>query len=152
MRCNSIYLTNLFHDILEVYTKDIITPVKKDIKNLDNTLKKHEAKIIKKKILPLLPKKLRRDFNYYINEPFKDRFYKEKATLKNLTKDIKKRGVDGSLMKVADHLSAYTEIKLSIDSGISSIEHKNLINYFLEKYTDYKLYGLDIKCYFLNSL
>lgn len=93
-----IYYTSLFHDLLEVYTRDIITPLKKEVPELKDNLNYFENKILIKQLYPLFPKKLRKDFIFFLKEPFKDKYIDNKI-------------FKASLLKIGDDLFAYNEVK-----------------------------------------
>jgi len=87
----------LFHDLPEVLTRDIVSPIKKNVAGLDEVLKKVETKLIDDKILPLIPQKWR-------------------SNMLILTQGFS----EGSVMKACDNLAAYMEAKLSEERGITS--------------------------------
>ncbi|MDR0198899.1 MAG: HD domain-containing protein, partial [Methanomassiliicoccaceae archaeon] len=49
------YFTALFHDLPEVLTKDVISPIKRSIDGLDELLSEYEREMISSSLLPLLP-------------------------------------------------------------------------------------------------
>lgn len=54
-RIVSDFLCGLFHDLPEVLTRDIISPIKRSVEGLDDLIKKIEERQVNEKILPLLP-------------------------------------------------------------------------------------------------
>jgi len=97
------YFTALFHDLPEVLTKDVITPIKKSIGGLDELLAEYEKEMVSSALLPLLPKEWHDDFRSLIEDPFKD-----------------SKGVNGGAIKVCDLMAAYMEAHVSECYGISS--------------------------------
>ena len=102
------YFTALFHDLPEVLTKDVITPIKKSIGGLDELLSEYEKEMVSSSLLPLLPEEWQDDFRSLIDHPFKD-----------------SEGRNGKAIKVCDLMAAYIEAHVSECYGISS---KVLIN------------------------
>jgi len=92
------YYISLFHDLLEVFTRDIITPLKKEIPELEDNLKYFENKILIKQLHPLFPEKLKKDFILFLKEPFKDKYINNKL-------------LKASLLKIGDDIFAYNEVK-----------------------------------------
>ncbi len=102
------YYTALFHDLPEVLTKDVITPVKVNVGGLQDMLASYEIEMIEKKIMPMIPEDWREEFRYIIYDPFKDR-------------DSESFGkVNGHDIKACDMMGAYMEARLSRYYGITS--------------------------------
>lgn len=59
------FFTGLFHDLPEVTTRDVISPVKKQA-GISSVLKKYEKQQVEEVILPLLPEFLRQEFAYML--------------------------------------------------------------------------------------
>src|SRR4030043_2240162 len=66
------YFTGLFHDLPEVLTRDIINPVKKSVKGLDELIKDYEVEEMEKKIYKLVPGEWRNDIRMYTEDEFSD--------------------------------------------------------------------------------
>jgi len=94
------YFTALFHDLPEVLTKDVISPIKRSIDGLDELLSEYEMEMVSSVLLPLLPKEWHEEFLSLINDPF--------------------GGPGGVSIKVCDLLAAYMEAHVSECYGISS--------------------------------
>ena len=110
----------LFHDLPEVLTRDIVSPVKKNVAGLDEVLNKVEINLINQKILPLLPEPWRKD-------------------MLRIT-----QGFDAeSLMKACDNLAAYMEVKLSQESGVTSRHMLEAAKAMEEQYKDRVIDGVD---------
>ena len=99
---NNFY-TALFHDLPEVLTKDVITPIKVNVDGLAKLLESYEKELIEQKVMPLIPEGWRRELESMVLEPFTD--------IENRT------GVD---IKACDLMAAYIEAHISICYGISS--------------------------------
>ncbi|MCL2607035.1 MAG: HD domain-containing protein [Methanomassiliicoccaceae archaeon] len=94
------YFTALFHDLPEVLTKDVVSPVKKNIGGLEELLAEYEKEKISDTLMPLLPKAWHDDFLELINDPF--------------------GSADNKPIKTCDLLAAYIEAHVSGCYGISS--------------------------------
>ena len=91
----------LFHDLPEVLTRDIVSPIKRNVEGLDSVLNLIELKLINEKILPLIPESWHQE-------------------MLHLTKGFK----EGTVMKACDNLSAYMEVKLSEAAGVTDFQLK----------------------------
>ncbi|WP_200762479.1 HD domain-containing protein [Nitrosophilus alvini] len=146
------FFTALFHDLPEALTRDIISPVKYGVKGLDEILKEYEQNLIEEKLLPLLPPYLRDEMRYFIADEFSNRVMidgkvkkikDEEEMIKTYNKDLFDP-IDGSLIKVADHLGAYIEAVSSINNGIKPKNLINAKNDLLKKYKNRKIFGIDV--------
>ena len=97
------YFTALFHDLPEVLTKDVISPIKTSIDGLEKLLSGYEKEMVSNTLLPLLPEEWHPDFLKIIDDPFGD-----------------SAGADGKAIKVCDLMAAYIEAHVSECYGISS--------------------------------
>jgi len=109
-RTVSNFYTALFHDLPEVLTKDIITPVKKSVGGLEDLIAKYEEQQVEQVLLPLLPATWRKDFEHLLLDPFRNRPQEEGAAW----------AVDGAMLKGCDNLAAFIEANSSIKYGVSS--------------------------------
>ena len=144
------FFTALFHDLPEALTRDIIAPIKQGVKGLDKILKEYELMLIEEKILPLAPKNLREELRMFLIDEFANKIITSNGYKKvdNLEELIGNKGIDGKLIKVADHLGAYIEALMSIAHGIKSPELLNAIEYLSNKYKNKKFLGIDVTKYF----
>lgn len=129
MRINH-FLCGLFHDLPEILTRDIITPVKKNVSGLDKQLKIIEEEAVKEKILQFVPENIAQDIRYFTQNEFTNRYQNEHFTmtaqscsdlLTHFDQD-QFNPVCGEFLKFCDHLGAYLEAKISISHGISSTD------------------------------
>lgn len=121
------FLCGLFHDLPEVLTRDIISPVKRSVEGLEELIKKIEERQIAEKILPLLPYSWHSDIIYYTQNEFADKVVingevtlttPEKINTEYNTSGY--RPIDGSMLKGCDNLAAFVEAWLSRRYGITS--------------------------------
>ena len=102
------FFTALFHDLPEVLTKDVISPVKTNVSGLAELLDEYERDSVQSEIMPLLLEGWRSEFEFMIFEPFQ---YKNDPV----------HGVtDGPVIKLFDVMGAYMEAYVSRQYGVSS--------------------------------
>lgn len=127
-RLTNDFICGLFHDLPEVLTRDIISPIKRSVEGLDLLIKKIEERQIEEKILPLLPYSWHKDILYFTQNEFTDKVQLEGKILQVNTDMINEKyndnggykPVDGSILKGCDHLAAFVEAWLSGSYGITS--------------------------------
>lgn len=102
------YYTALFHDLPEVLTKDVITPVKVNVGGLSELLSSYEEEMIERKIMPMIPESWRDEFRYLIYDPFSE------------SEDDRFGSVNGHDIKACDLMGAYMEARLSRYYGVTS--------------------------------
>ena len=102
------YYTGLFHDLPEVLTKDVITPIKVNVSGLATVLEEYEHDLVEEKILPLMEPEWHDEFRFMVFDPFSD-----------VDDPVfgKRNGYD---LKACDHMAAYMEAHISIRYGVSS--------------------------------
>ncbi|MDY0133290.1 MAG: HD domain-containing protein [Desulforegulaceae bacterium] len=125
---NNFYC-GFFHDLPEVLTRDIISPVKTSVPGLDEIILEYEKNQLENQIIPLLPESWHCEINYLLEDQFKNRiidpengsikFIYSGSEMEKFNKD-EFFPVDGEMIKGFDHLSAFVETSLSIKSGIKS--------------------------------
>ena len=153
------YFGGLFHDLPEVLTKDIISPVKRVDKEIDTKIKEYEHEKMEEKLLPLLPKPWRREMRYFTGIELENKKSEAKLELtefKNritqndevkMVKTIESKynkneysPLDGEILDVCDKISAYLEVILSIKHGIKS---ESLLEGKKKIFEDYKNKNID---------
>ncbi len=152
--CNNFF-GGLFHDLPEVLTRDIVSPVKNSVAGLDDIIKEMEDNAISKSILPLLPEEWHKEILYFMRDEFKSKYIDEGKIVFSDSVSINERfnrdeykPIDGEIIRGSDHLSAYIEAALSIHYGISSeplIEGRNSIR---SSYKDKYIAGINFGDYF----
>ena len=144
------FFTGLFHDLPEALTRDIIAPVKQGVAGLDEILKEYENMLIETKILPLAPKPIQKELKILITDEFADKLITDHGYKKvDVAEDLLgTKGIDGSLVKAADHFAAFIEALMSIKHGIKSPELINAIKVLQNKYKNKKIYSIDLSQFF----
>lgn len=127
MRINH-FLCGLFHDLPEILTRDIISPIKRSVRGLDRLIKEIEEEAVRKKILSIVPANIQEDIKYFTQDEFANRYMIEHFPHNALNGEElmskfnanEYNPIYGEFLKIFDHLSAYLEAKISISHGISS--------------------------------
>ncbi len=99
------YYSGLFHDLPEVLTKDVITPVKNSSDDLPELIGNIETDMFSEKVQPLIPADWLDELKLMSLRPFE--------RIDGLQRD-------GDAIKACDHLAAWIEAYVSIQYGISS--------------------------------
>ena len=122
------YYASLFHDLPEVLTRDIVSPVKSSVAGLEEIIKEYEKVLVHEKLLPLLPASWHEEIRYYIEDEFANKVLVDGVIKKDITNEeisacynsAEFSPLDGKVLKICDHLAAFIEATLSIQHGIKS--------------------------------
>ena len=150
MRINH-FLCGLFHDLPEILTRDIISPIKRSVKGLDEFIKKIEEEAVNEKILAIVPPNIQDDICYFTQNEFSNRYKIEhfcytadgESLMQTYNQD-EFNGVYGEFLKIFDNLSAYLEAKISISHGISSDDLLSGAKGIYDKCADKVMCGVDV--------
>lgn len=154
------FLCGLFHDLPEVLTRDIISPIKRSVPGLDELIKEIEKRQIEEKILPLLPGEWHKEILYFAENEFADRvIVNGEIVLCDTPEQISEKynenkymAVDGSVLKGCDHLSAFVEAWLSRQHGITSKHLQEGEASLREMYKDKDIAGIPFSSIFAKFL
>jgi putative hydrolase of HD superfamily len=121
------YFAALFHDLPEVLTRDIVSPIKSSVEGLQDLIKEYEDLQIKERLLPLLPPAWHEEILYFIEDEFSNKIRLDGQMIKGIALETMNQynddvfsPLDGNLLKACDHLAAFIEASLSIQQGIKS--------------------------------
>jgi len=121
------FFAALFHDLPEAVTRDIISPVKQATDRLPEVVKHIEDEIVAQELLPLMDECYRDDVLYFIQDEFENRIRLHGETRRVTSEELNTRyadsrfcGIDGKLIRAADHIAAFVEADSSIRFGIRS--------------------------------
>lgn len=142
----------LFHDLPEVVTRDIVSPVKSSVEGLEEIIKDIEKKQIEEKIFPLLPVAWHQEIKYFIENEFISKIMKD-GKIEFLTSDEinssynhdKCSPLDGQLIEICDKIAALMEASISISLGIKSYHLEEGRDHVYSKYSNSKVAGIDFK-------
>jgi len=147
------FFSGLFHDLPEVLTRDIISPVKSSVEGLSFLIKGIEEEQMQKVIYPMLPENWVEEIRYFTENEFDSRIISDGKVVKVDISDINSKynedrwsPVDGQLIEFCDKFAAYIEAYLSIKHGITSRNleegHKHIYEKFSNCILDGRNYGL----------
>ncbi|WP_457595623.1 HD domain-containing protein [Hydrogenimonas sp.] len=147
------FFAALFHDIAESLTRDIISPVKYGVEGLDALLAEYEKEAVEERLLPMLPPYVRDEMRYFVNDEFADKIVLDgRVEIVGDAEAMRKRyntdghnPVDGSLIKVADHIGAFIEAAASIRNGVNPPSLMEAKASLLKRYEGYTIFGIDVE-------
>jgi putative hydrolase of HD superfamily len=144
------FFCGLFHDLPEVLTRDIVSPVKKKT-GIEELVKEYESVQVREKILPLLPEHWHGEINYFTSDEFSNRFWLDGQVEFGLpAEDLHEKygadefsPIDGELIRACDELAAFVEAAKSIEHGIRSHHLEGGKAYLYDEYRTRKVLGID---------
>ncbi|MFO0793394.1 MAG: HD domain-containing protein [Candidatus Brocadiaceae bacterium] len=126
-RCVNNYLTGLFHDLPEVLTRDIISPVKRSVEGLSDLIKGYEKEQMEKEVYGLIPEEWHPEIKMFTEDEFDSvvtiNGKKEKFSSKEINEtynDDRFNPKDGELVKASDSLAGFIEASVAIRNGCAS--------------------------------
>ena len=150
------FFSALFHDLPESVTRDIISPVKQATNELPGIVKQIEDEIVHAELVPLMDSSYVDEILYFTNDEFQNRILVDEldgsktaqpVTYEELRDNYNSDGyspVDGKLVRLADHLSAFIEADSSIKYGITSKQLTSGRDNILKSYlSGTKINGID---------
>lgn len=131
------FFSALFHDLPELLTRDIISPVKKSVEKLDELIRNYEGEEFWRRVFTPLKNEgwgvLVDRLSYYLGLEIGSEFYEcvsiEGKATRVCFDDLNGKYVDdsydpkdGDLLKVCDNLAAFIEAYTAVRNGISTDE------------------------------
>lgn len=121
------FFSALFHDLPEAVTRDIISPVKQATDELPSIVKHIEDEIVNKELVPLMEDFYVDELMYFTSDEFENRII-DNGKVKHVSFEELNEAynsdefspVDGKLVRLCDHASAFLEADISIKHGITS--------------------------------
>jgi putative hydrolases of HD superfamily len=121
------YFAGLFHDLPEVLTRDIVSPVKRSVAGIEELIKDIEYRQLEERIFPLLPATWHAELRFFTEAEFSSKIIDQGAIKIVQAHEIGERynqnsysPLDGEVIRACDQLAAYIETFLSISHGIKS--------------------------------
>ena len=149
------FFAALFHDLPEVLTRDIISPVKRSVEGIESIIKDIETAQFREKILPLLPQRWEQEMLYFLEDEFKSKImHEDKIIIVNSerisgefdTEDY--NPLDGELVKQCDGLAAYIEASMSVNYGLKAPDLLRGKGAIYDKYARQRIGAIDFRPYF----
>lgn len=118
------YFTGLFHDLPEVLTRDIISPVKRSVEGLLDLLKEYEREEMEKEVYELIPESWHPEIRMFTENEFDSLAAIDGIMKKTTSSEINDKynddiynPRDGEIVKAADELAAFIEASVAIRNG-----------------------------------
>lgn len=141
----------LFHDLPEVVTRDILSPVKRSVEGMPEVISKIEEELAEEEIFPLLEKSWKGEIKYFTKDEFSSRVWLDGEIVKTTSDEINKTynddsydPIDGEFIRIADDLAAYLEAYVSANSGMSSRQLEDAMKNLEERYKGKTIAGISI--------
>jgi putative hydrolases of HD superfamily len=149
-RATNNYFTGLFHDLPEVLTRDIISPVKRSVEGLDEVIKAYEKEQMEKEVYRLVPATWKDEITMFVEDEFTSIVTIDGRRVPKTSGEIC-RGFnenqfsprDGELVKVIDDLVALTEATTAMGNGIQSRDLREAEKGIRHKYQELEVCGID---------
>ena len=133
-------------------TRDIISPVKRALGDLETLIKEEESDQISKKLKPLLKEDWYDEILYFTMNEFETKILDEKKNIRHLENDIipnqynfdQYSPIDGKLIKTCDKIAAFLETYFSIINGVASPQLIEAKGKLFNELKNKKLDGIDI--------
>lgn len=123
------FFTGLFHDLPEVLTRDIISPLKRSVTGLEELIKSVEKEEMENLLYPLIPEKLRGEIRMFTENEFENFIQVDGKRVRVASGEIQEKynddsfsPRDGDFIRAADKMSAFLEASQAIENGCSSSE------------------------------
>jgi putative hydrolase of HD superfamily len=123
------FFTGLFHDLPEVLTRDVISPVKRSIEGLDALIKEYEKEMMEREFYGLLPPGWRPEMRLFAEDEFESivmidgvRRQVPGNEIGRLYNDDRYTPRDGEMVKASDRLAAFIEAYLAVRNGSAAPE------------------------------
>jgi putative hydrolase of HD superfamily len=150
------FFGGLFHDLPEVVTRDIISPVKNSVEGMPAAISHIERDLAAKEIYPLIEEEWIPEFKYFTENEFEGKITKDGKVVFVSSEDISASynedafsPIDGKLIEVSDKFSAYLEAYAAFSIGISTPQLQDGLQ-IPKKFKDASISGLFISELFVD--
>ena len=128
-RCYNNFFTGLFHDLPEVLTRDIISPVKRSIKGLTHLIKRYEKERMEEEVYQLIPAEWHSEMRMFTENEFQSVVTRDGKVQPKTSEEITRyfnthayNPRDGEIVRATDHLAAFLEVYLALKNGVMNQE------------------------------
>jgi putative hydrolases of HD superfamily len=144
------YFAGLFHDLPEVLTRDIVSPVKRSVAGIEEIIKDIEHRQLEERIFPLLPEQWQEELKYFTDNEFSAKIIEDGRVRVVRSEEISRfynsdqfMPLDGEIIKACDQLAAYIETFLSISHGIKSYHLEEGNRQLYDRYRNRVIAGIN---------
>ncbi|HPQ37869.1 MAG TPA: HD domain-containing protein [Synergistaceae bacterium] len=157
LRGRNAFLGGLFHDLPEVLTRDIISPVKRSVEGLEVLIEEYEREAMHSKVYPLLSRECGEELRFFTEDVFFQKLRLPSGEILLLEdtpealsrKDIPRAWpLDGVLVEICDKLAAYVEASLSIRHGVTSPSLEEARRKVYQRFGKSRFGSFDMGCLF----
>jgi putative hydrolase of HD superfamily len=149
-RCRNNFFTGLFHDLPEVLTRDIISPVKRSIKGLSNLIKKYEREQMDEEVYRLIPRDWQPEMRMFTENEFASVVTLQGRRVRKTSEEInlhynqdRYNPKDGEIIEATDRYAAFLEAYLALKNGITSQELEEAKNSIKKRHQGKVIGGID---------
>ncbi len=141
-RWRNSFFGGLFHDLPEAVTRDIVSPVKRAVPEVERIIGTLEKQLVRKLIYPHVKGSWRRELRYFTEHEFSCKIVTAAGRVTAVPAISREHNkdeydpYDGALIEAADQLAAFLEAKKSIDAGVSTPELQEAAFRLMAKYRD----------------
>ena len=144
------FLAGLFHDVPEVLTRDIVSPVKNSVEGLDELIKNIEDEQMERVLYPLVPEEWKKEISYYTQDEFATKVLVNGERVLTSTEQVNETynqdsfmAVDGEVIRGCDHLAACIETYVSHVCGVTTHTLQEANRDLCAKYKNRLIGGID---------
>jgi len=134
-QCQNNFFAGLFHDLPELLTRDIISPVKRSVQKIGDLIKEYEDEEVRRRVINVLEQggytTLSKRLSYFLGVELGSEFLPtiiQSGTCREVTRDQLRTRYntdasdpkDGHLLKVCDSLAAFIEAYTAMRNGITT--------------------------------
>ena len=160
LRRRNAFLGGLFHDLPEVLTRDIISPVKRSVEGLEELIEQYEKEAMGSKVYPLLSESCGEELRFFTENVFHQKLRLPSGELLFLegtqaTPEALSLAtipaawpLDGVLVEICDKLAAYIEASLSIRHGVTSPSLEEARRKVYQRFGKSRFGSFDMGCLF----
>lgn len=145
------FFGGLFHDLPEAVTRDIISPVKGAVPELPAVISAIEKELVEAEIYPLLETEWIDEFKYFTEDEFSSKYITNNQIVVTTSDELNSsfnlnehNGIDGEVVKIADHLSAFVEAYKATESGIRTPQLTDGVHSIKNTYKGKIIAGINI--------
>ncbi|WP_028577141.1 HD domain-containing protein [Desulfomicrobium escambiense] len=135
VRRHNNFFAGLFHDIPELLTRDIISPVKSSVQGIGDLIREYEGKEIEQRLFSILDRSVYTDLverlSYFlgieVGSEFEATILQDGAArvvgweqLQGQYNEDRFCPKDGRMLKICDHLAAFLEAYTALSNGITN--------------------------------
>ncbi|MCF6150593.1 MAG: HD domain-containing protein [Candidatus Kuenenia sp.] len=151
------FFSALFHDLPEAVTRDILSPIKRSVEGMPETISKIEEELAEKEISPLLEEGWFDEIKYFTRNEYESKI-KIKGRVKHVTTEMINEKynhdnydpIDGEFIKIADDLAAYLEAYSTNSLGLYPKHLKDGRDTIEKKYKGRSIAGMSIEALFAD--